>query len=208
MANGDNNGLPYLLWFDAEFSSLDLDRAGLLQVALMATDVNLNRLLPAEEDVNCFIRLDDTVELSEWVKENIPHIVARCYDEDAVELAVAEQRLCDYVQKVTGGQTLQIGQRPLLAGNSVHNDWAICRRRLPQFLEQTHYRLLDVSSLKTLYSGWGGQEEIAKDSLEWLQKYFPGAALEGCAGAHDAYYDIQASAAELGYYKSIINWPL
>ena len=99
MANGDNNGLPYLLWFDAEFSSLDLDKAGLLQVALLATDINLNRLLPAEEDINCFIRIDETVELSDWVKENIPHIVAKCYEEDAVDLAVAEQQLCDYVKK-------------------------------------------------------------------------------------------------------------
>ena len=182
MANGDNNGLPYLLWFDAEFSSLDLDRAGLLQVALLATDVNLNRLLPADEDVNCFIRIDETVELSDWVKENIPHIVARCHDEDAVDLAVAEKQLCDYVSKITGNKTLQIGQRPLLAGNSVHNDWAICRRRLPKFLEHTHYRLLDVSSLKTLYSGWGGQEEIAKDNLEWLQKVLPWGCFRGLRG--------------------------
>ncbi len=39
------------LWFDTEYSSLELSGAHLLQVAMVITDVHLKRILPPEEDV-------------------------------------------------------------------------------------------------------------------------------------------------------------
>ena len=36
------------VWFDAEFTSLELDQARLLQVAVIITDINLQRIAPVE----------------------------------------------------------------------------------------------------------------------------------------------------------------
>ncbi len=66
------------VWFDTEFTSLELDEAQLLQVAVMLTDKNLKRITPPEEDLCFHIRLSDTVPLSPWVEKNLPELVKKC----------------------------------------------------------------------------------------------------------------------------------
>ena len=46
-------------WFDTEYSSLDLEKAVILQVALLITDSNLERVLPAERDVRLTVKLPE-----------------------------------------------------------------------------------------------------------------------------------------------------
>ena len=198
-------GAPAYLWFDAEFSSLDLEEAELLQVALMATDANLNRLAPPEQDVNLFIRRADDRSLSPWVKSNIPHIVAATMGPKAVDLSDAEVKICRYIDQVVGPNSTDIADRPIIAGNSVHNDWFLARKLLPSLLHRAHYRLLDVSCLKTMWTDWYNQPLPNKEEPEFIQKYFKGAALSEGMAQHDAYYDIQASAAELGFYREHLD---
>ncbi len=190
------------LWFDAEFSSLDLDNASFLQVALVGTDANLGRLLPAEDDVNLFIQVDPAKEISPWVKENIPQIVDACHSAKAVSLADAEKALTDYVDRCCGPRADSIGDRPVLAGNSVHNDWILARRLVPSFIDRLHYRLLDVSGLKIQWMDWLQGEAFDKENAANVRQYFPEAVLGDDVGAHNAYFDVQASIAELAYYRS------
>ncbi|MCF7847345.1 MAG: 3'-5' exonuclease, partial [Kiritimatiellales bacterium] len=63
------------VWFDAEFTSLELDQARLLQVAAILTDTDLRRITAPEEDINLFIRLDENEPVSPWVAENLPELV-------------------------------------------------------------------------------------------------------------------------------------
>ena len=58
------------VWFDTEFTSLDLDEAQLLQVSVMLTDKDLKRLTPPEEDINIYIRLPENVKVSPWVEKH------------------------------------------------------------------------------------------------------------------------------------------
>jgi oligoribonuclease len=193
---------PAYLWFDAEFSSLDLDTAELLQVAVMATNAALDPLSTPEEDLNLFIQVENPDAISPWVREHIPQVVEGSLSEEAVEVEVADNMLAAYVDRITGGPIDAIQDRPLLAGNSVHNDWLLARRLLPAFVTRLHYRLLDVSTIKVQWRDHFGEAEFDKDSHEQIRQYFPAARLrEGLAG-HDAYYDIQASIAELGFYRS------
>lgn len=189
------------LWLDAEFSSLELENAEVLQIAMMATDGNLQRLAPPEKDVNLFIRRTDDRGISPWVKENIPHILRGCLSESAVSLSDAEVRLCRYIDEVIGPIQRAPEDRPLIAGNSVHNDWMLVRRCLPSVLRRAHYRLLDVSTLKTEWMHLTGQEAPPKTDPSFIRHYFPGAALRGQMSEHDAYFDIQASVAELAFYR-------
>jgi oligoribonuclease len=89
----------------------------------------------------------------------------------------------------------------VLAGNSVHNDWFLMRRFLPQFAGRLHYRLLDVSTLKIQWQDWIGQAAFDKENIDLLNEYYPDGDLPAVQ-SHDALFDIKASIAELAFYRS------
>ncbi len=189
------------VWFDTEFTSLELDEAQLLQVAVMLTDKDLKRITPPEEDLNFYIRLSDTVPLSAWVEKNLPDLIKKCRSQAALTLAEVDEKLTAFVDRWCGTPTKTIQKRPLMAGNSVHTDWVLARKFLPVFTSRLHYRLLDVSALKIQWFDLTEGAEFSKDDLKTVKKYFPEADLRRLR-QHDAYYDIVASAAELAYYRA------
>ena len=142
------------VWFDAEFTSLELDQARLLQVAVIVTDTDLNRLHPVEDDLNLCIRLEEGEQVSEWVAENLPGLVGQCRSEGAVSLDEADRRIAALLDRYCGTPCASMGDRPVLAGNSVHNDWFLMRKFLPLFGSRLHYRLLDVSTIKIQWQDW------------------------------------------------------
>jgi oligoribonuclease len=200
----DKSSTAYV-WFDTEFSSLELDEAQLLQVAVMLTDKDLKRITTPEEDLNFYIRLSDTVPLSSWVEKNLPDLVKKCRARDAVPIEEVDQKLTAFVDRWCGTPTKTIQKRPIMAGNSVHNDWILARKFLPQFTSRLHYRLLDVSALKIQWFDLTRGKEFSKDDAKTVKKYFPEADLRRLR-QHDAAYDIVASAAELAYYRAHMNF--
>jgi oligoribonuclease len=194
---------PAYLWFDTEFSSLDFERASLLQVALVMTDVHLQRRAGPEDDLNLHVRPDpDGEPLSPWVRENLGHVLVHCRGAAAVPAAAVDGVLCEYLDRRLGPPDPDIRARPVIAGNSVHADYYLSRLRLPGFLERVHYRILDVSSVKLMWCDMYGGEAFDKDRPDLVRAWFPGAALPVDGLAHDAYYDVQASIAELAYYRA------
>lgn len=193
------------VWFDTEFSSLELDEAQLLQVAVMLTDKDLKRITPPEEDLNLYVRLPDDVTLSPWVEKNLPELVKKCRSNAAVPVDELDQKLTAFIDRWCGTPTKTIQKRPIMAGNSIHNDWILARRFLPAFVSRLHYRLLDVSALKIQWFDLTGGEEFSKDDPKLVKKYFPEADLRRLK-QHDARYDIAASAAELAYYRNHLRF--
>jgi len=188
---------PYV-WFDAEFTSLELDQAKLLQVAVVITDARLNRLAPADQDLDLCIRLDSSDSVSPWVAEHLPDLVQRCQTNEAVSIQEADQQIAALLDRWCGPPAQSIGERPVLAGNSVHNDWFLMRKFLPEFTARLHYRLLDVSTLKTLWTNGSDRTAFDKENKALLNKYVPGI---GELRAHDALFDVHASIAELAFYR-------
>lgn len=188
------------VWFDAEFTSLDLDNARLLQVAVIITDAELNRLHPETADLNLCITLEEGEAVSEWVEEHLAELVAQCRSDQAVSVEEADRQIAAMLDAYAGTPFDSISDRPVLAGNSVHNDWALMRRLLPLFGSRLHYRLLDVSTIKIQWMDLKGEAPFDKDSVELLNTYFPAAGIDA-ANAHDALFDIKASIAELAYYR-------
>ncbi len=188
------------VWFDTEFTSLDLDEALLLQVSVMLTDKDLKRITPPEEDLNLYIRLPEDAKISAWVQKNIPELIKKCRSTSAVPVEEVDEKLTAYLDRWCGTPTKTIQKRPLMAGNSVYNDWILSRKYFPVFTSRLHYRLLDISALKIQWFDLVGGEEFKKDDPQTLKKYFPEADLRRLR-QHDAYYDIIASAAELAYYR-------
>lgn len=193
-------------WFDTEYSSLDLEHAAILQVALIITDNSLKRVLPIEKDVCLAVRLSDDVEVSPWVRENLPDLVKQCRSTEACEISEIDNRLTAYVaaaEKSSGNRT---NEKPVLAGNSIHADWWLARRFLPNFLGRLHYRQLDVTTLKLEWKRLH-RKEFDKDKMENIVKWFPDANITAVGTRHDAYYDVQASIAELAFYRRNLLWP-
>jgi oligoribonuclease len=194
----------FYVWFDTEYSDLELDTARLLQVAALITDRSLKRVLPAEHDVRLTIRLPDEAALSPWVVQNLPELVKACRSAEAVEIEEADMRLASYVDAVAGLPAEQENQRPVLAGNSLHADWWLARRFLPRFLSRLHYRHLDVTALKLQWMRLHPDVEFEKENPEIIRRYFPEAVLPVSVRRHDAYYDVHASIAELAFYRRFL----
>lgn len=193
------------VWFDTEFTSLDLDEAQLLQVSVMLTDKDLKRLTPPEEDINFYVRVADGVPLSPWVQKNLPDLVKKCRSNKAVPVEEIDEKLTAFIDRWCDTPNKTIKKRPLMAGNSVHNDWILARKFFPEFVSRLHYRLLDVSTLKVQWLDLTDGEEFDKQDPKLVKKYFPEADLRRLR-QHDAYYDIVASAAELAYYRAHMNF--
>ena len=192
------------IWFDAEFTSLELDQARLLQVAVIITDTELNRIAPPEADLNLCIRLEEGAEVSPWVAENLSGLVEQCRSAEAVSIEEADRKIAALLDQYCGTPCKEMSDRPVLAGNSVHNDWFLMRRFLPLFGSRLHYRLLDVSTIKIQWQDWIGQEPFDKESVDQLNQFFPGGGIDA-ANAHDALFDIKASIAELAFYRSSLR---
>lgn len=193
---------PFYVWFDTEYSTLELEDARLLQIAATVTDHGLQRVAPANTDLNLVIRLEDQHPLSPWVSENLPDLASACRSNSAVPVATADEQLCHYLDHLVGPPKERIMDRPVLAGNSIHADWFLVRKFLPGFLDRLHYRFLDVTSIKLQWQDHFQGEPFDKEDAAMLQAHFPEARLAEGAALHDAYYDIQASIAELAYYRA------
>ncbi len=87
----------YYVWFDTEYSDLDLKKAVLIQVAAFVTDGSLRRVLSPDRDVRLAIRLSNDAELSDWVQRNLSALIAQCRSADAVDAGEADDRLCAHL---------------------------------------------------------------------------------------------------------------
>jgi oligoribonuclease len=191
----------YYVWFDAEYSDLELEQAVLLQVAAVITDASLTRVLPPEHDVRLAIRLPQDLTPSAWVEENLPELVRECRSPAAIEVIEADDRLAGYVDAAVGQPADREDARPVLAGNSIHMDWWFVRRFLPHFLSRLNYRLLDVTAFKLQWRLAHPKEKFEKEDPIIVERYFPEAVLSSGQGRHDAYYDAQASISEFAFYR-------
>ena len=191
----------YYIWFDTEYSDLDLKKAQLLQVSALITDTSLRRVVAHEDDVILPVRLPIGEKLSPWVEQNIPDLVRACRSELAVDLAEADNQLATYVDAVVGPPAANERERPFLAGNSIHADWWMIQHFLPHFRDRLHYRHMDVTSFKLEWQRIYRDIGFEKENSDMIREYFPEAVLPDAENRHDAYYDLQASIAELAFYR-------
>ncbi len=192
---------PLYVWFDTEYSSLEFEEARLLQVAALVTDSRLKRILPPQRDISLPIRLPETEKVSPWVEEHLPDLVNACRSPAAVEAAAADEQLAYYLNSALDILPERAEEGPILAGNSIQYDWRLARRFLPRFSGVLNYRLLDVTAFKLEWKRLRRKREFEKENPADVRKYFPEAVLPDTVGRHDAYYDLQASIAELAFYR-------
>jgi oligoribonuclease len=192
---------PTLVWFDTEYSTLELEQAHLLQVAMVITDMQGRRIAAPEQDLVTAVRLPPGTPVSEFVAKECPDIVTQARSETAPTVAEVDRLLAATIDALVGPMAAKLKDRPILAGNTIHADWWFAQRVLPQFLSRLHYRILDVSSLKILWLDAKLGPEFAKENIDLMQDYLPGWTLPKQAKRHDALYDVMCSIAELNFYR-------
>ncbi len=189
------------IWFDTEFSSLDLGRAQLLQVAAMATAPDLRPLAPPERNFQACVRIHRDEDAGAWVNEHMPWLVAACRGPAAVEVADVDAALVRWLDEVVC--PVAPPGRPVLAGNSIHCDWVLACKYLPRFISRLHYRHLDVTSWKLVWRDHYAGPEFDKESPAVVRQHLPWPMpTQARESRHDAGYDILASIAELNYYRN------
>jgi oligoribonuclease len=83
--------------------------------------------------------------------------------------------------------------RPVLAGNSIHQDRRFIRRYMPRFDARLHYRMVDVSTIKEIARRWY-PAIIAKQPAK--------------KDTHRALDDIRESIEELRFYRTNVFAPV
>lgn len=198
-------------WFDTEYTTLDLERAQLLQVALIVSDDALNPIpqrpegippqLLRKDGLVAYLKPPPRAEMSEHVLENYQPLLSQC-DREGLSVEEIDSYLSLYLDSFPETRNENIRMRPTLAGNSIHADYFLVRRFLPKFLSQLNYRLFDVTTFKLEWNFHHRGPKFKKlGNSENIRKYYRGGDVI-VGDKHDAYYDVQASMAELAHYRS------
>ena len=173
---------PPLIWIDCEMTGLSLTKDALIEIAVLATDAELNLL---GDGVDLVIRTDAEKLAGMSDEVRAMHTDSGLLNElsGGVSMTEAETAILEYLQKFAVA-----GKSPL-AGNSVGMDRNFIERDMPNLAKFLHYRTVDVSSLKELVKRW------------YPRVYF-GAPKK--TGNHRALGDIKDSIEELRYYRAQI----
>lgn len=177
------NGNPPLIWIDCEMTGLSLQNDVLVEIAVLATDSDLNLI---GEGVDVVIRAtkEQLDGMNEFVTNMHTNSGLITQIPDGISMSAAEDLILAYLQSAG----VQPGKSPL-AGNSVSVDRNFIARDMPRLNEIFHYRTVDVSSIKELARRWHPRV------------YFSAPAK---IGNHRALGDIQDSINELKYYREAI----
>ncbi len=169
-----------LLWMDLEFTDFDYPNACVLEVSVEITDFNFKTIGSYEARIkNNPEKLAKRFTLNTfWQEFSANRDDFLKHNDEAKDLKVVEKEILELIEEHFGPQP------PILAGNSIHSDRAVIKAHWPTLDMKLHYRMLDVSSFKTLMLGKYG---VVFDKNN----------------THRAYDDIQASIAELQFY---LDW--
>jgi oligoribonuclease len=163
-----------LFWIDLEMTGLDVEKEVIIECATVITDMNFKVLDSFETVVkqpqHYLAAMDD------WNTKhhNDSGLVKKVpFGEDPEDV---EHHLMSMVRK-----NFDRTEKPVLAGNSIHQDRLFIEKYWPGFAALLHYRMLDVSSWKVIFN--------SKFGIKYEKK-----------NAHRAVDDVQESIGELKYY--------
>lgn len=134
----------HLLWTDIETTGLHAN-AQIIQLGMVVTDANLNTIAEFEEVIR--YRPNELQYQPEALAMHQKSGLWRKVPEAPFDL--------DEVRTLARSFALKnAGEKPFLAGSSVHFDHRYLLRSMPELVELCHYRMLDVSVFKVLGQLW------------------------------------------------------
>lgn len=180
-AQSDSSAPGRLFWIDMEMTGLDPRTCVIIEVAAIVTDLELDEVAEFEAVVRqppeALAAMDD------WNTRTHKKSGLAARVPEGRELADVEADLVALVDAHFPDD------RVVLCGNSVGQDKAFVDAYMPRFAERLHYRVIDVSSFKELFT-----------------RKWPGVAFKKQQD-HRALGDIRESIGELAYYLTGITEP-
>ncbi len=168
-----------LVWMDLEMTGLDPQKEGIIEIATLITDSDLNILA---EGPNLAIRQPERLlkKMDDWNQNQ--HSKSGLLDlvrKSKVTVAKAERETLKFIKEYCVE-----GKSPL-CGNSIHHDKRFLLRYMPKLSAYLHYRILDVSTVKGLVDRWYPKPKDRPKKND----------------NHRALGDVQASVEELRFYR-------
>jgi oligoribonuclease len=175
-SSGATPSAEHLAWLDLEMTGLDVNTDVIIQAAVIVTDAKLNTL--EEVCVDVWQPESALARMTPFVRDmhEKTGLLSRVR-ESRVDLQRAEQLLLGAVAR-------HCSFPATLCGNSIWQDRKFVDKYMPALGGFLHYRLLDVSAIKTVAMRWAPDKQFKKPS----------------AAEHDALYDIRNSIAEFRHY--------
>lgn len=169
-----------LLWVDLEMTGLSPEKDRILEVAAIATGMDLK---PVGE-FTAVVKVPEELlkermvgEFWEKNKESRDGLIKQ--NATGKEIEEVEAELNKFVDE-------KFGKEVILAGNSIHQDRKFIDREMPTLAKRLHYRMLDVSAWKVYFENALNKKFIKPE-------------------AHRALSDIQGSIEELKYYLTFVK---
>lgn len=169
------------VWLDLEMTGINPDTERIVEVASVLTTPQLDVIAEGPSLV---------VNQPESFLQNMEPVVTRMHKESGLLERVRQSHLTvedaqratiDFLHKHFDRNTIF-----QLAGNSVYQDRAFIRRYMPELDQRLHYRLIDVSTIKSLVRYWYPNSDHAR--LEKQER-------------HRALDDVYESIDELRHYR-------
>jgi oligoribonuclease len=168
-----------LLWIDLEMTGLDVKKEVIIEAAAVITDLEFNAL----DQYHAIVKQDQSYldSMDQWNTQHHGDSGLSAAVPNGVDPEVVEQQLIELVEKHFNKD------KPVLAGNSIHQDKLFIDKHFKKLASRLHYRMLDVSSFKVIFN----------------HKYKKSFSKKGC---HRAVDDILESIEELKYYLGFIQF--
>ena len=134
-----------LLWIDLEMTGLDPVKDKILEVAAIATDINLNQIA----DYQAVVKVDNKLIQERmvgpfWEQNAKTRDALIAQNQTGQSVKKVEQDLIQFIEQ-------HFGKTIYLAGNSIHQDRKFIEREMPELNKLLHYRMLDVSAWKIYF---------------------------------------------------------
>jgi len=180
-------GSDVLVWLDMEMTGLDPARERIIEIATILTDGQLTEIAVGPELV---IHQPDEIlaAMDDWnTKHHGASGLTERVRQSQISDADAEAQTIAFIDAHVSTR-----DRPVLAGNSIHQDRRFIRHYMPALEKRLHYRMVDVSTIKELARRWYPQI-IAKQPAK--------------RDTHRALDDIRESIEELRFYRAQVFVP-
>jgi len=171
-----------LLWIDLEMTGLDVEKEKIIEIAAVVTDLNFEIL----GKLDLVIQQSESIlkKMHPWCQETFTsNGLLKKVQKSKIDLETAEKKLLKFIDKYFE-KDIPI----ILAGSSIHFDRKFILKCLQNLENRLHYRMLDVTSFKILFS------KKYNKSLETKN-----------GAAHLAMSDILHSIEELKFYTKFIK---
>lgn len=167
-----------LLWLDMEMTGLDVNKEVPIEVAAIVTDLEFNALAEYHaviQQPQSYLDAMDDWNKRQHKESGLVDLIPQGKDPVA-----CDQEMANWVQQHFASE------RAILCGNSISQDRLFIRKYMPLLEATLHYRMVDVTAWKVIFS------EVY--DLKFKKK-------EG----HRALDDIRESINELKFYMSYIK---